>query len=475
MTEVKAGLVVLSAGWFKEIGFQDQPQAINGEETLSRILTKETEKINAVLQDYFQIVFPGPVFDTESADKAVRMFTGHHVECVVIVHAMWNEDPPLVRVLKGIRHLPVILWSYSPEETFASPMDPNQLFRISGTVGMLQGSTAYRELGVDFHFVFGHPGDKQLHRDLKSLASGFSVKAKMKNVNIGRIGPRCGAMMGTYVDELRLLRELGPELVTLSCHKLYQVSRRIPESRVKDLLNHLTGSYSIHGVSEESLKVSARVSLGVEELVREENLGALAIQDLDPELHELCGTRPCLWTPGMTGLGLVAAAEADVLSALGLWIVKETGGEIPMYTEIFSYDQKQQALLLGHAGLNDPALAGEGEVTIVPDLEYEKVDPVEGAWLHFAAPPGRAQMFNLSADNEGYRLFHFSGNVMEPKVKLEGWAHAYVQVDFSLPQFFERAVRLGMMQHYAVTYSPYIGREIERVCAVLGIRYIRME
>ena len=84
-------------------------------------------------------------------------------------------------------------------------------------------------------------------------------------------------------------------------------------------------------------------------------------------------------------------------------------------------------------------------------------------------------MFNLSADNEGYRLFHFSGNVMDSKVKLEGWAHAYVKVEFSLHDFFEKAVRLGMMQHYALTYSPYIEREIERICAILGIRYVRME
>jgi L-arabinose isomerase len=475
MAEIRAGLVVLSAGWFMEIGFQDQPQGKTQEDVLSRILREETEKISNTLGSYFEVIFPGIVFDAKSADKALRMFADRHIDCVVIVHAMWNEDPPLVRVLKGIRHLPVVLWSYSPEESFVNPMDPHQLFRISGTVGMLQGSTAYRDLGIDFHFLFGHSGDEKLNNDLKAVSAGLSIKKKITRLRIGRIGPRCEDMVGTYVDELRLRLELGPEIVPISIHRLYEVSRKIPEGRVKGLVDHLRGSYSIKGVSDESLDAAARVSLGVEDLAREENLGALAIQDLDPELHTLCGTRPGLWTPGMSELGLVAAAEADVLSALGLWIIKEAGGETPMYTEIFSYDQKENALLVGHAGFNDPVLAGDNDIIIIPDLEYEKADRFEGAWLNFTARPGRAEMFNLSAGNEGYRLFNFSGNVVRPKIKLDGWAHAYVEVMFSLPAFFEKVVRLGMMQHYAVTYSTGIAEKIKLVCSVLGVRYIKME
>ena len=57
--------------------------------------------------------------------------------------------------------------------------------------------------------------------------------------------------------------------------------------------------------------------------------------------------------------------------------------------------------------------------------------------------------------------------------KLAGFAHALVRIQTPVEAFFERAARLGMMQHFAVSYDPIAGR-LEQLCRVMGMEYVEL-
>jgi L-arabinose isomerase len=159
--------------------------------------------------------------------------------------------------------------------------------------------------------------------------------------------------------------------------------------------------------------------------------------------------------------------EADIGAALGLWLVRHAGQSSPMYTEIFTYDRQANALLFGHAGIHDPALAGDGEVRLVPDAEYAASDPVEGAWLSFAARPGPVTAVSLFAGAQDCRLTAFRGEVLPNRGKLEAFPHALVRIERPLAEFFEKAARLGLTQHFALSYDPVAGC-LEKLSRLLG-------
>ena len=144
-----------------------------------------------------------------------------------------------------------------------------------------------------------------------------------------------------------------------------------------------------------------------------------------------------------------------------------------MYTEIFTFDQADNCLLFGHAGMHDPALAGDGEVTVVPDAEYAAVDEVEGAWQSFTARPGKVTAVSLFTGLKDYRVAWLRGEVLPTRGKLADYPHALVRTERPLREFYERAARAGMTQHFALSYGEVAGK-LARLAEVLGLEVLEL-
>ena len=454
----RAGAALLSAEWFLSVGLQDG---------LAARVEQDIRRVLVTLERSFKLIYPGPITTLEQAAQAGRRFRAEGAELLILVHLMWSEDGPLVRLLRESAGLPVLLWCYSPYDRLPEHLSAQEMFRASGPVGFLQGSAPLARMGIGFSYVFGHPEDARLASELADYARAFAVRAALPSLRIGQLGPRCQAMAGGYVDEFRLLARLGVGLVPLSAWRLSQEAEGLSGHEVEAFLRALKARYRAAGVSDRSLELAARASLALSGLAAREGLGAVAIEDLNPELHRLLKTRPCLWVPALGESGTVVGMEADIGATLGLWLTRQLGESSPMYTEIFTFDRQANALLFGHAGIHDPALAGDGEVTLVPDAEYAAADEVEGAWLSFAAKPGPVTAVSLFAGAEDCRLTVFQGEVLPTQGKLEAFPHAFVRIERPLADFFEKAARLGLTQHFALSYDPVAGR-LEKLCRILG-------
>lgn len=470
MEKLKAGLVLLSAKWFLDVGIQDSDSGRNA--GLSEMIGKDVESIIAAAGKHFEIIFPGVIHSSGSAEKAADKFRIENADVVIIVHMMWCEDAPLISILKNL-DLPVILWGYNPYTLLPGRMKPFEMLRASGSVGILQGSGPMKKMGVKFSYVFGTPGDTVLDRQLGDLADVYKAWAGIKMLRIGQIGPRCEPMTGNYLDEFRLMTKLGPVIVPVSAYRLYEISMQISDREVNELAGTLKSTYKVNQVSDLSLFYAAKATLAVEKVIEEENLGAVAIEDLNIDLHKLFKTRPCLWTDSLSRKKVVVGMEADVMNTMGMWINRQLGGSAPMFTEIYTFDQQMNSILMGHPGMHDPSLAGDNPVTIVPDYEYESSDEVEGAWMHFAAKPGPVTVSSMFADEQNYRMFVFNGEVLPVKDKLEGYLSAFVKIGTPLRDFYEKAIHTGMTQHFAISYDD-IGTKLKKFCEISGIEFVSL-
>jgi L-arabinose isomerase len=467
----KAGAALMSAEWFLSVGLQGSSTPAQSE--LSSLVERDIRRVLAALEPHFDLVYPGPVCTAEAASAAVRRFRAEGAELLILVHLMWSEDGPLVRLLREASGLPLLLWCYNPYERLPQRMSTNEMFRASGPVGFLQGSAPLARMGVRFTSVFGYPEDRSLAGQLAECASAFAARAGLSRLRVGTIGPRCESMAGGWVDEFALLARLGVSLVPVSVNRLAEEARAVPVRAVQAFLLDLASRCLVRGVSERSLELAARSSLAVAALVEKEALGAVAIEDLNPELHRMLGTRPCLWVPSLTELEVAVGMEGDVASTLGLWLARRLGGSEAMYTEIFTFDQADNCLLFGHAGMQDPALAGEGQVTVVADAEYAAADEVEGAWLSFTARPGPVTALSLFTGLKDYRLAWLRGEVLETREKLASFPHALVRIEPPLHEFYERAARAGMTQHFALSYDAVEGK-LARLAEVLGLEVLKL-
>lgn len=461
---IKIGLAALCAAWFKQIGMHEPDSC------LTKALQQDYGRMVEFLGDCFdEVIAPGILASPADVARATEKFVQDQADAVVLVHLVWSEDPVLLNLLDRCRDIPIWLWNYHPTGSLPPRLTVDDLFRFSGTVGMLQGSAPLQKRGLRPDIFSGSPSDAALRRDLRERNAALRIRKVFRGLRAGQIAGRCEAMTGTFVDDDALSRTLGVTRVAVTAAEYEATCEAVDSGRVDRYCAELRERFEVRDVSEKSLQVAARNTLALDDLVEQEGLGAVAIQDLDEELHRRIGTRPCLYPPRSLARGVVFSAEADLNTALGLLAASRAARAPAMYSEIFTFDSRANVLLMGHAGVHDPRLAGDG-ITIVPDLEYCRADAVEGAWMEFILAPGAVTCASLYDTGSGYRMTVFEGQSLGPPRRLDGWAHAVIRPRLDVVALLARLAQRGMTQHFAIVHGS-VTRLLRLWCGLMGVEF----
>jgi L-arabinose isomerase len=463
MAKPKVGLLLLTAEWFGQIGasggsFAELPRALEGDAAqMARALGRELE-----------IVQPGVLATLEQVDRALAAFKAHDVDAMIACQITWGEDRLILKAVQELPNVPLLLWCYTPYTRLPEPMSMPDLFRASGPVGALQASGPLKRLGKKFGFAFGSYESQATVERIVAFCRAARAARSLRGARIGVLPYRCDQMTGTYVDEFRLKKEIGAELVYISTHDYRDMCEQVPAARVEAFVRALKATYAIaENTTEAGLSNGARVSLGLAELVERYDLDAVGIEDVGEELHRVVGLRPCLYVPGLFERAVVSM-EAEVGGAVALLILKGLASSPPMYTEIFTYDQAENALLMGHAGIHDVRLAESAdEVWIEPDGEYVESEP-DSAWMRFRVKGGRVTMLSVFCDVERFKMVIAAGEALGGPPRLLGSPHAYVRLETPVERFFEQCVRTGMTQHWALVHGDVVD-ELVALAGIVGL------
>jgi L-arabinose isomerase len=142
-----------------------------------------------------------------------------------------------------------------------------------------------------------------------------------------------------------------------------------------------------------------------------------------------------------------------------------------MYTEAFTYDEEANCLLLGHAGIHDVRLApSAAEVLIEPDGEFVESEP-DSAWMCFRAKSGRVTLLSVFCDIGRFKLVITSGESLGSGPRLLGPPHAYVKMDMPLADFFDKTIKTGMTQHWALVHDVVVD-ELVALADILGLEKV---
>ncbi len=457
----KAGLLLLTAEWFAQIGASQGSFA-----GLPQQLREDSARMEAALCQEIDLINPGVLATRSQAGQAVERFQHENVDLVIACQITWGEDRLIVDAVQNLPATPLLVWCYSPFQRLPDPITMSDLFRASGPVGALQASGPLKRLGTRFGFAFGSYDDPQAIRRIVAYSKAARVARDLKKAVIGVLPYRCDQMTGTYVDEFRLKKEIGPELKYISTLDYRTVCERVPQERVASFVRELKESYpAAPSLTEAGIANSARVSLGLADLAQSYRLDAIGIEDVGEELHRVLGLRPCLSVPELFDQAVVSM-EAEVGGAVALLAAKMlSGGKPPMYTEIFTYDQAENSLLVGHAGIHDIRLAeSAASVLLEPDGEYVESEP-DSCWMRFRARGGPVTLLSVFCDVERFKLVVSSGEALSGGPRLLGSPHALVRIAAPLSEFFEKAIRSGMTQHWGMVHADII----DELIALAGI------
>ncbi len=458
----KVGLLLLTGEWFSQIGaskglYRNLPQQIKA----------DGQRIAQALSESLEIINPGVVDSPARVSEAVAVFKKAKVDCLLVCYLMWGEDYLFLDFLKKFPHTPILLWCYTPVARIPKNLNMAELFRRSGPVATVQASGPLKRLERKFGFVFGSLENRETIRTIINYGYTAKLASNLKKSKIGLLPGLCRAMSGTFVDESRLKKEVGPQVEHISVRQYARLTETIPKKKIKEYIKELKVHYRICGVSDAALFKAAKASLGLLEVVNKFQLDCLALQDLDEELHRVMGLRPCLSVPSLFEKTVVSM-EGDVGAAVALFILKRLTGKPVMYTEIFTFNEKKNVILAGHAGMMDTRLADSPEeVRIVPDYEYCEVEP-ETASMLFRAKGGKVTLLSIFCDTEKFKFVITSGEAIEGKQILEGSPHILVKLKVPLKEFFTQIVRTGITQHWAIVHDE-VTKELIDLAEILNV------
>ena len=313
----------------------------------------------------------------------------------------------------------------------------------------------------------GNHIEEETLREIQDFLTAAAVARSLKHARIGLIPYRYVVMTNTWVDEFDLTSKFGVDVIYISANQLASSSATVKDTEVKSYIDGLQRMHISSGVSSGGLSVATRVSLGFAKIVEDQRLDAVSLGDLNDELHGVLNCRPCLYLPSVFERGIVVGLEGDLLGVLAQLILARLSGQPTMFTEIFTYDEQQNQILVGHAGMHDIRLAGErSTVTITPDYEYPKEEA--GVWMAFSVEPGAVTLLAITSDREGFHFVATKGEALPAIGKLQGYPNAWIKLDIPLKCFFASTTSVGTTQHWALVPGDLRGG-ISKLAHILDV------
>lgn len=452
-------LILLRAEWF------DSVVALSD---LVEALQEDTAQMLRGLSERLEIAHAWVVNSPESLADTVEGLRASQVDLFILVFQVWSEDYFLRALVEAIGGRPLATWCFLPWGRLPEKVSFVDVLRGSGPVGAFESLGTLRNLGVRFAFTQGSAGDPRVLADLLRAAKAARVHRQLRSARIGLLPARNEQMQSTFVDEFRLHHELGPTVEYLSVSQLVEAAENLPTQQVKDFLDHLNKRFRVDGVTGSTQAQAARASLGLAQLAIDHHVDVLAFNDLAPEMHARLGLRPALYPPLFEQAGILVGLEGDLGAATSLFVLNRLSGSPCLFTEIWFWDERDNILVGGHAGPQNPAVAAPGQAWISRDYEFAQTGRTEGAHLQFVARPGRVTLLQLRGTPAGWQAIGAGGEALESAPRLDGYPHAVVRLDVPVDRFVRRVARVGSTQHWIMAYGDRLP-EVQAFCELAGI------
>ncbi len=460
MIRPRIGLILLRAEWFDSVVALPQ---------LTEAVKEDEQSILRILEQHFDIRAVWVVNSAERLQACVQALKSTEADLFVLCFQVWAEDFYLLPILRALAGRPLAVWCYLPWSKPPRPAGFVEVLRGSGPVGTLEGLGTLRNLGADFFFTHGSPQDKRVLTDLYVAARAGWMRNALQNVRFGLLPSRNEQMQCTFVDEFRLLAHIGPSVQMLSVGELKRRSDEVPQTEVEEFIGHLRANYPIRHVSDETLRLAARTSLGLAHLALDHRLDVLSLNDISPELHTVCGLRPCLYPPLLEQSNVLVGLEGDLGVATALFVLQRLTDSPALFVEFWFWDEAENLIVGGHAGIQNPQVALPGKAWISHDFEYAQSDRSEGAHYQFVARPGRVTLLQLRATPSAWQAIVTKGEAIESETWVEGYPHAIIRLDVPLDHFIRRVAEVGSTQHWIMAYGEVV-EEVRAFCTLLDIR-----
>lgn len=423
-----------------------------------------------------ECAFPGVAYEREDMEKAILFFMREKVDCVVCSFLSWSEDSAWIAFLRDIYDIPLALYlptiEKAPYRDTRNEDDFIEFLAQGGLVGCLEGSGSIPRLGRNVEVVIGSSGDAGSR--LAAFIAAANTRAKLRRARFGLLPVYNRIMWSTYVDPYKVFSRIGPELEFISYARLKTAIEAISDAAADAYVEELSGLYRVEkDVDPRLFRESARASLALGSLRDEFGLDALILNDVDHELFHTIGLRPGFYPPTFNANNAILAPEGDLGAGTIIYALKQLTGSHVAFAEPFYIEDATNTFSAGHAGPHDYTDERfRDHVVISRDARFAKTSfKFAGApFAWYRIPAGTKTFAHFSEASDNFKIVCFTAEALPGEHVLCGYSHADFRPECPVNELFEKIIRTGTTQHFAVVEGD-ARRELQVFARINGFDF----
>ena len=430
-----------------------------------------------------EVVSAGLVDTAQRAREAGDRFAAAQVD-LVLCHAVTYATSSTVLPVAQATNAPVVLLGLQPTGTLDyANIDTAEWLANCAACCVPEIAGAFTRARIPYDTVAGTiEDDERAWGRIGAWVRAAGVARSLRRARIGFLGHTYPGMLDMYSDFTAVHAQVGAHVEVLEIDDLGVRTARAGDEQVAAKVQEIERMFAfadpsadpIAGpIEPEQLSWSARVAVGLDELVADFELDALTYyyRGADDNEAERLGAGVIVGNSLLTARGIPTSGEGDLKTNIAQLILDRLGAG-GSYTEYYALDFDDDFVLMGHDGPGHIAIAQEQPTLRALKLYHGKRGA--GLSVEFKVRYGPVTIVGCTQTAEGrLKLIVAEGESIEGETFAIGNTNSRLRFGLSPAEFLERWCTEGPTHHVALG----VGRradEVRKIALLLDLEYAKV-
>ena len=332
--------------------------------------------------------------------------------------------------------------------------------------------------------IFGkfNKNDGYMINELNGWCAAANAVHAFKGSIFGYMGHSYEGMLDMNFDPTAVTKEVGAHVRFVEMCELVKYIEECTDDELNAKLEQIDSTFErmdksydrvTKDIEESDVVWAAKVSVGLDKLVKNNNLSGFAYYYMgeDNSIYERTASNLMIGNSLMTTNGISMAGEGDMKTCLAMYLTSALGCG-GSFAELCFVDFNYDILLVGHDGPHDIRISDKKPTIRGLSLMHGKKG--YGVSVEFSIKHGPMTMVAMSCDENGkYRLIYAEGESREGWVPQVGntMTRGYFGKDVAK---FIRDWTMAGTTHHASLAIGHCGDMIEKFGKLMGIEVIKV-
>jgi len=361
-----------------------------------------------------EVVNAGFVSDPQESDVAAEKLRAADCDLVVINLTTYLTSDQVLPIAQRV-HAPILLIDLQPSPKMDhAAFGTGEWLAYCGQCPLPEISNVFRRAGIDFRSVTGYLESPRAWERIDRWIRAAGMRATLRRARHGLMGHLYPGMLDVSTDMTLIASQLGSHVEVLEFDDLRVRVNAVTDDEVAQRVADAREVFTIdESVKDDDFRWGAKVSLGLDALVRDFRLDSLAYyhRGLEGELHERLGAGMILGASLWTARGVPMAGEYELRTSVAQ-LVAERLGIGGSFTELQALNFEDSVVEVGHDGPAHLTIASRRPLLRGLGIYHGKRG--YGVSVEFDVRPGPVTTFAIGQERDGRLVFIASEGEVVP-------------------------------------------------------------